>query len=29
MGDPPNKNNDYTVEATWKENGKRKKTLFK
>lgn len=29
MGDPPNTNNDYTVEVTWQENGKTQKTLFK
>ncbi|WP_429674389.1 hypothetical protein [Bacillus mexicanus] len=28
MGDPPNKNNDYTVEATWEENGKTQKDII-
>lgn len=29
MGDPPNKNNDYTVEVTWEENGKTQKDIIK
>ncbi|MGO5676108.1 hypothetical protein ACTOTM_23675 [Bacillus subtilis] len=28
MGDPPNMNNDYTVEVTWEENGKEIKRSF-
>ncbi|MEC3621127.1 hypothetical protein P9152_17665 [Bacillus subtilis] len=29
MGDPPNTNNDYTVEVTWEENGKTQKDIIK
>ncbi|WP_240515949.1 hypothetical protein [Bacillus atrophaeus] len=28
MGDPPNTNNDYTVEVTWEENGKTQKDII-